>query len=141
MMKVVNSVDMKVITAGELYSVIGMDVAGLRTDTSTTPFYARRNTLALYSTLEKSTLLQGPPGSGQSTFVWLWLLRTVVQRKEPAVWFHFHKHIQKIACVLEAPHAYETDKNAVRLTEIQNENPFQYVADNYDVKHCVVDGV
>ena len=94
-----------------------MDVAGLLLDTTPTCFFARENATARWNTLSWSTLLQGPPGSGMSTFVWFWLLRFVVQTQEPVVWYHFDRDGD--VCVL----VKQCKASAVELTEIQDDNP------------------
>ena len=131
-------VDVKEIVAGQSYPLNGMDVSGLREDTSSTQFYARSIIPNLFANLEKSTLLQGPPGSGKSTAVWFWLQRFVLRTKECGVWFHFHKQHNSLTCVVVASNE---NGNTVHLTEILEENAIDYVAQNYNVKCCVVDGV
>ena len=109
-----------------------------RSDTSSTQFYARGVIPDLFASLENSTLLQGPPGSGKSTAVWFWLQRFVLRTKQCGVWFHFHKQHETLTCVVVEANG---NGNTVRLTEILEESPIDYVARNYNVKCCVVDGV
>ena len=132
------AVDMKDIAAGQSYALNGMDVSGLRLDTSSTQFYARGVIPDLFASLENSTLLPGPPGSGKSTAVWFWLQRFVLRTKQCGVWFHFHKEHETLTCVVVEANG---NGNTVRLTEILEESPIDYVARNYNVKCCVVDGV
>ena len=85
--------DIPAVSAGASISLPAIHTTGLAPSSTTQsiPYYIREATPAVHQKLNnKNILLSGPPGSGKSTAVWLWLLQYVsTSEARSAVWYHF----------------------------------------------------
>jgi hypothetical protein len=94
-------VDINTLSLGSLCEIRGLDIAGLsstnsvfnETDDTAKPFYCRKDTIDLVKelqTMKKGAMINGPPGVGKSTTVWLWVCNQVSKGKS-ALWIHLGK--------------------------------------------------
>jgi hypothetical protein len=94
-------VDVMTLTPGTLYEIIGLDIAGLantntllnKSDDTKRHFYCRQDTVNLVDVLQSMTRgakINGPPGVGKSTTVWLWICNQVNKGKS-VLWIHLAK--------------------------------------------------
>ena len=76
------------LVVGSIVAVPHLEESGL---TLATNLYVRATTASLFGQLNaSSTLVEGPPGVGKSTTVWLWLMHSISDHAS-ALWAHYRK--------------------------------------------------
>mmetsp|Transcript_3351 Transcript_3351/g.8517 ORF Transcript_3351/g.8517 Transcript_3351/m.8517 type:complete len:503 (+) Transcript_3351:170-1678(+) len=113
-----------------------MNKSALRAE-PTVPFIVFAEHEELWALLDRgSCLVEGPPGSGKSTAVWLWLLRHILQTGHRGLWFHFSK-TDPVAVVSIT----RNDHDTLSFSSVLKDNPFEADFSSTTVDVCVVDGV
>ena len=115
-----------------------IDKSALRAE-STVPFMVLAEHEELWASLDRgSCLVEGPPGSGKSTAVWLWLIRHIMRTGHRGLWFHFSK-LDPVTAIKITRNNH--DRTLSFLSLLRGGDSFE---DNFSETHidvCVVDGV
>lgn len=124
------------VNVGQVVVVPYVNESGLRRE-STLQFMVRGAHAALWNALHASScLVDGPPGSGKSTAVWLWLIERVQRTGNAALWVHFTKLGYMLAVVIE-----RTEEGRLVFNKVLRKDPFDDHEVQKAVRVCVVDGV
>ena len=92
--------DIAGLEVGKFYQVAGLEIAGLGTSNNPDQyFYCRNDTINLISNLNKimnGIKIDGPPGVGKSTTVWLWVCNQVKynNKVESVLWVHLDSRVK-----------------------------------------------